>query len=321
MTVPVLLEIAVGDPVPLGAGAAPGLVPLAVAAELAAAAERAGVVALRVRAAAVGARDVADGFPRGDHVPANRGRGHRALDPSTVAAYLAGRTAELGYLLDLPTTGNAPYNAARRVLSVDRAVGGRAGVVLQPGAGDEVSDAAAPDPTANDPAERWAEYATVLTRLWESFPRAALLGDQERALVLDDALIGPIDFEGRYYRVAGPLDGPSSAQGRPVLAVEAASGVADLGLADAVFVERGAEVPPGRFAVIGRAEVAADTDLAELATWASGYDAVLLAPVGGADAVRDTIDRVVPALARREPHPTLRAALGLPVPTTEEIPA
>ncbi|MFC8528127.1 LLM class flavin-dependent oxidoreductase [Nocardia sp. NPDC057227] len=294
MTVPVLLEIAVGG--------SPGLVPLAAAAEVAAAAERAGVVALRVRTAATGGAA-------------------RALDPSVVAAYLAGRTTELGYLIDLPTTGNAPYNAARRVLSFDRAVGGRAGVVLRPATGDEVSDAAAPDPAADSPADRWTEYATLLTRLWESFPRAALLGDQERALVLDDALITPIDFAGRYYRVAGPLDGPSSVQGRPVLAVEAESGVADLGLADVVFVERGAEVPTGPFAAIGRAEVSAETDPAELATWASGFDAVLLAPVGGADAVRDTIDRVVPALARRASHPTLRAALGLPVPTIEEVPA
>ncbi|MEV0358427.1 LLM class flavin-dependent oxidoreductase [Nocardia sp. NPDC050697] len=287
MTVPVLLEIAVGGPVPLAA-----------AAELAVAAERAGVVALRLRDTAAAGR---------------------ALDPSVVAAYLAGRTTELGYLIDLPTTGNAPYNAARRVLSFDRAVGGRAGVVLRPGAGDEVSAAAAPDPAADSPAERWVEYATVLTRLWESFPRAALLGDQERALVLDDTLITPIDFAGRYYRVAGPLDSPSSVQGRPVLAVEA--GIADAGLADVVFAERGAPVPTGSFAVIGRAEVAPDTDLAELATWAAAYDAVLLAPVGGPDAVRDTIDRVVPALARREPHPTLRAALGLPIPTIEEVPA
>ena len=58
----------------------------------------------------------------------------------------------------------------------------------------------------------------MLTRLWESFPREALIGDQETRLVVDDALIRPIDHDGRFYRVAGPLDGPSSVQGRPVLA-------------------------------------------------------------------------------------------------------
>ncbi|MFE7422414.1 hypothetical protein [Rhodococcus sp. NPDC057529] len=126
-------------------------------------------------------------------------------------------------------------------VSFDRATAGRVGVVLRPGAGYEVSAATVPDPAAAGPVERWSEYAEILTRLWESFPRDALIGDQERALVVDDALVRAIDHEGRFYRVAAPLDGPSSVQGRPVVvadpdvlgwAVVARS-------ADAVIVDRG----------------------------------------------------------------------------------
>lgn len=140
------------------------------------------------------------------------------LDPTVVAGYLAGRHPGVELLVDIPTSHNAPYNTARRVLSLDRATGGRVGVVLRTGDGDEVSDAVTPDRSATDPAERWSEYASILTRLWASFPREALIGDQENEVVADDTLIHPIDHQGRFYRVAGPLDGPSSVRGRPEIA-------------------------------------------------------------------------------------------------------
>ncbi|MFM9378963.1 LLM class flavin-dependent oxidoreductase [Gordonia sp. VNK21] len=141
---------------------------------------------------------------------------HRGLDPSLVAAYLADRYPGLPIVFDAPTTGNAPYNLARRAASVDRASGGRTGLVLRAGGGDEVSAALTPDGPA-DPAERWSEYSRILRELWESFPASALIGDQDAGRVIDDAQLTPIDHEGDYYRVRGPLDGPASPQGRPVL--------------------------------------------------------------------------------------------------------
>lgn len=151
------------------------------------------------------------------------------LDPTVVAAYLGGRHPGVGYIAEVPTTRHAPYNVARRVLSLDRATGGRIGVALRAGAGDEVSEAAGPGAGGGDPVARWIEYASVMSRLWESFPAAALVGDQEAGVAVDDTLIHPIHHDGTYYRVAGPLDGPSSPQGRPVL-------VADLGVLDAAAV-------------------------------------------------------------------------------------
>jgi alkanesulfonate monooxygenase SsuD/methylene tetrahydromethanopterin reductase-like flavin-dependent oxidoreductase (luciferase family) len=161
------------------------------------------------------------------------------LDPSVAAAYLAGSGAGLGLLVEAPTTANAPYNLARRLLSLDRATGGRAGLVLRPGQGDAVSGLTTPDPAARDPRERWAEYARILIALWESFPAQALRGDKEAGIFAEENLISPIHHDGRYYRVAGPLDGPASRQGRPVLAaadVEALGWDAVARVADVVLV-------------------------------------------------------------------------------------
>jgi len=317
----VIVELAVTP------AAGPGTVSLAQADEIATLAQQLGVTALRLV----------------DQAPAGQ-----ALDPTVVGSYLAGRNGEIGYLADVPTTGQAPYNLARRVLSIDRATAGRFGVVLRAGDGDEVSQATVPDRAATGPIARWSEYARVLTRLWESFPRAALLGDVENAVVVDDSLIRPIAHEGRFYRVAGPLDGPSSVQGRPVLAaidpevLDEATAVADLII---VGRDRAAGADPAltsalaragrdrsQVALLGRVVLPADLpsepttpefiDPVALRSWiaGTGLDGVVLAPTGPAHQVADLLRTLVPALqpARGD---TLRAGLGLPTPAPAVVAA
>ncbi|MEU8176159.1 hypothetical protein AB0C14_25050 [Microbispora hainanensis] len=341
------LALAVGEPAaPPATGPARGPVPvpLTEAVAVAAAAREAGIAAIRLL----------DGVAAG-HV----------LDPTVVAAYLAGLHDSshtglhdglhdgLGYIAEVPTTHNAPYNTARRVLSLDRATGGLAGVALRAGGGDEVSQATAPDPRAAGPAARWTEYAHVLTRLWESFPRAALIGDQEAGVVVDDALVRPVGHEGAFYRVAGPLDGPSSAQGRPVVVAD----LGDLDVLDVTAVARSADVVvagreraagadaaltealrrAGRsreeVALLGRVEIAGhDLDPGDAATaaalagelrdWAGEHrlDGFELVPIGGAGAVVAVVRALTPRLTGTPGSPadsrplTLRAALGLPEP-------
>ena len=255
--------------------------------------------------------------------------GRPTIDPSIVGSYLAGRYGHLGYLIDARTTHNAPYNLARRVLSLDRATDGRVGVVLQPGDSDEVSAATTPDPPASDPSERWVEYAEIVSRLWESFPREALLGDQERATFVDDTLIAPINHEGRFYRVAGPLDGPASVQGRPVVvaAAPAALGWSQVAVvADVVIVERdnieGADAALSaaldsagrrRTDVALLARLTGAVDAVEVNKWApdNGVDGFVLATTGRDDAaVLDLVRDVVPQLAGPIGR-TLRSTLAL----------
>lgn len=252
---------------------------------------------------------------------------HRAIDPSVVGAHLAGRYPDIGWVIDAPTTQNAPYNLARRVLSFDRATGGRAGLVLIAGGGDEVSAAATPDRDASDPADRWVEYANILIRLWESFPRAALLGDQESALVADDGLIRPIDFDGRFYRVAGPLDGPSSVQGRPVLIAadpttvgwSRVAAVADAVIVDAGEIDRAAAKLGAALATAGRRrdEVAllarVDNARAVPDLGGRGVAGVVLAVDGGAPEILGAV-RALGQQASPARRGTLRADLVRPHP-------
>jgi hypothetical protein len=232
------------------------------------------------------------------------------LDPTVVAAYLAGRHPRIGYLPEIATTHQAPYNVARRVQSLDRATAGWAGAVLRPGAGDEVSDAPAPDPTATDPVARWIEYAEVLTRLWQSFPAAALVGDQRAAVAVDDTLIHPIDYRGRFYRVAGPIDGPATVHGRPVLAADLGvlGANAVVGRADVVVLDREHRSAAADLRLAGLTVLARVTGT-ERPAWATGsaLDGVELVPDSGVDAAIAAL-RSWPA--RRVT--CLREALGVP---------
>lgn len=296
----VILELAIGE--------APGQTRLADAEPLVAAAQHAGAVGIRLV-------DQRDGLP--------------TLDPSTVGAYLAGEYHEINYLIDAATTHNAPYNLARRVLSFDRATGGRVGVGLRPGAGDEVSDAATPDAKATDPAARWSEYARILTALWESFPAEALVGDQAAGIVADDSLITPIDHDGAFYRVAGPLDGPSSVQGRPVLY---SADVEELGwrriaaVADAVILDHaivaGADLaltaaleeirrPRREIALLARLDVG-DADPLRQALTSTTVDGVVIVHHDDPEETVYVIRAVVPRFTHTAPR-HLREALGLPV--------
>jgi alkanesulfonate monooxygenase SsuD/methylene tetrahydromethanopterin reductase-like flavin-dependent oxidoreductase (luciferase family) len=309
---PILLDLAVSRLVDdIGRGPdSPSVSSLSDAVRIAQVAEAAGVAGLRLL-------DAAPGFA--------------VLDPTVVVSFLAGRTSALGYLADVPTTHHAPYNLARRILSIDRATHGRAGVVLRPGAGDEVTSAVVPDTSAADPRQRWCEYAEILRRLWDSFPAEALLGDQQSGIFVRDELIRPAGFDGRFYRVAGALDGPSSVQGRPVqvaAVTDAAEIACVVGHADAVIVDIAAAPladaaltaelervgrTRAEVALLGRIQVPPGVDADWLAgqVAAQSLDGLVLTVNGSTHELLTLVENVVSRLVTPGATHTLREALGL----------
>ncbi|WP_435173498.1 LLM class flavin-dependent oxidoreductase [Actinacidiphila sp. bgisy145] len=290
-------------------------IPLSEAADITKAAADAGVTAIRVR----------DGAPG------------RTLDASVVASYLAGTQAAPrpgpGWILEARTDGNAPTNLARRSNSLDRATGGRTALALRAGDGDEVSDPVAPRP-GGDRSARWDEYARILKGLWASFPPAALVGDQDGEVFAEHTLIKPIDFEGDYYRVAGPLDGPASPQGGPLLVADDPDTLGwDAVARNADVVVVGPEAAPtagadlsaalaragrerGDVALVVRVDVAGARGVpADLPGFVAehGLDGVEFAPAGGKDDVLALIADAVPALGPSTGE-TLRGAFSLPYP-------
>jgi len=142
-----------------------------------------------------------------------------ALEPITVLATLAVSTSRIGLIATASTTYTEPFNLARQFASLDHISRGRIGwnIVtswLAPAARNYGGTAQVSH------GERYAraeEFMTVVKGLWDSWAADAELDDRASGCYANPARIRPLNHEGAYYRVAGPLNLPRCPQGRPVL--------------------------------------------------------------------------------------------------------
>ncbi|GLW31984.1 LLM class flavin-dependent oxidoreductase [Actinoplanes regularis] len=141
------------------------------------------------------------------------------LEPTVVLTALAGATERIGLIATASTTYNEPYNLARRFASLDIVSGGRAGWNIVTTAGLDAARNFNLDhlPAHKERYERAAEFVDVSLKLWDSWADDAVLADKENGVWGDSDKIYPPEHEGRFYRVAGALNVPRSAQGHPVL--------------------------------------------------------------------------------------------------------
>lgn len=164
----------------------------------------------------------------------------RLLDPFIAQSVLAAHTSHIGLIITATTSYNDPYNLARSFAALSAVSGGRVGwnyVVT----GGDVAARNYSLGQALPKAERYAraaEFLDVVTALWDSVPADAVVGDKATGRYLDPAVVRPIDHDGKFFQVAGPLKAPPLTHGRPVLIQAGASahGV-ELGArtADAVY--------------------------------------------------------------------------------------
>ncbi|MEU1545788.1 NtaA/DmoA family FMN-dependent monooxygenase [Nocardia sp. NPDC005745] len=171
----------------------------------------------------------------------------RLLDPFIAQSVLAAHTSHIGLIITATTSYNDPYNLARSFAALSAVSGGRVGWNYVVTGGDAAARnySLSQAPPKSERYARAAEFLDVVTALWDSAPADAIVGDKATGRYLDPAVVRPIDHDGKFFRVAGPLKAPPLTHGRPVLIQAGASthGV-ELGArtADAVY---SAHVDPG----------------------------------------------------------------------------
>ncbi|MBZ5739492.1 LLM class flavin-dependent oxidoreductase [Nocardioides mangrovi] len=147
------------------------------------------------------------------------------FEPLTLLSYLAARTERIGLIGTLSASFHDPYNAARSLASLDLLSRGRAGVNLVTSQSDaEARTHGIPALPGHD--ERYgraAEFADVLLRLWDSYPRSAVRMDKDQGQFFDLDAFRPVDHDGEWFRVEGTNNIPQSPQGRPLLVQAGAS--------------------------------------------------------------------------------------------------
>lgn len=145
--------------------------------------------------------------------------GRTWLEPITVLSALAVSTSKIGLIGTASSTYTEPFNLARQFASLDHISHGRAawnivtswavGAARNFGGDTQLSHA--------ERYRRGEEYMSVVKALWDSWADDAVLDDRTSGNYARPDRIRPINHQGAYYKVAGPLNVPRSPQGRPVL--------------------------------------------------------------------------------------------------------
>jgi FMN-dependent oxidoreductase (nitrilotriacetate monooxygenase family) len=138
-------------------------------------------------------------------------------DPAPLAAILGAATSRLGIVITLSTMAYPPFMLARLAATLDHLSRGRFGWNIVTG----TEDAAArnfgkpqmpPHAVRYDMAD---EYVQLVTKLFQSWEPDAVIRDHAAGVYADAAKVHPVNFEGRWFSSAGPLNTVPCPQGRP----------------------------------------------------------------------------------------------------------
>ncbi len=138
------------------------------------------------------------------------------LDPAVLVPYLAQATSHLGLVPTLSTSEYPPYLLARLVNTLDHVTEGRIGWNCVTSSNDAAAEnyghvGQRPHDERYDVAD---EFTDVVTRLWEAWEPDAVVLDRDKPMFADGAKVHPINHDGKYFKVRGPLNAPRSPQGR-----------------------------------------------------------------------------------------------------------
>lgn len=166
------------------------------------------------------------------------GPGFGSLDPTVLLASIARETSRIGLLSTVSTTFFPPYVVARQIQSLNWISQGRAGWNIVTALEGHENFGLPAMPSAEERYARAAEFTDVVRRLWGSYPRTALRMDRTSGVYADPSQVHPIDHEGPFLSVKGPLNLPAWSDS-PIPLVQAGSSPAGrtfaASVADAVF--------------------------------------------------------------------------------------
>lgn len=141
------------------------------------------------------------------------------LDPIPLAGALAATTEKIGIISTASTTYVEPYNLARQFASLDHISNGRIAwnIVTTASAAAAKNYSENPQAGIEERYRRADEFMTVVNGLWDSWAADAVVDDRANGQYTLPGRIQPIEHDGAYYHVTGPLTVPRGPQGRPVL--------------------------------------------------------------------------------------------------------
>ncbi|MBE7680576.1 LLM class flavin-dependent oxidoreductase [Paenibacillus sp. P13VS] len=141
------------------------------------------------------------------------------LDPISLLSALSTVTEKIGLTATLSTTYNEPFNAARRLATLDHISGGRTGWNIVTSQVDTEARNFGRDkhPEHATRYEMAQEFVDVVTALWDSWPQDSFVMDRESGTFVDESKLRIAEYQGQWYSTHGLLNVPRPPQGYPVL--------------------------------------------------------------------------------------------------------
>lgn len=145
------------------------------------------------------------------------------FEPMQLAAAIAARVPRIAMIPTASVLFSQPYTIARSLSSLDWMLPGRLAWNLVTSFNGERNFGIDELP---DPATRYrqaAEFYDVVRALWASWPPEARIANPNTREYLDVTAVRPINHDGEFYRVEGPIDLPVRTPEMPVLVQAGAS--------------------------------------------------------------------------------------------------
>ena len=127
-------------------------------------------------------------------------------------------TTRLGVVATLSTLAYPPFMLARLCSTLDHISGGRFGWNIVTSGEDSAAQNFGLDklPPREQRYEMADEYVDLVCQLFDSWDPDAVVMDRSTGTYADYRKVRPIHFEGKYFKVRGPLNTVRSPQGKPV---------------------------------------------------------------------------------------------------------
>lgn len=146
-------------------------------------------------------------------------------DPWTLLPFIAAATTHLGLAATLSTVGTPPYLAVRRIGALDNLTGGRvAWNVVTSYLESDFAALGLEQPTHDVRYDQADEFMEICYRLWDAFPRDALILDKQSGNYVDTDKLALVEFKGKYHSCRSYPAMVCSEQGRPLIFQAGASG-------------------------------------------------------------------------------------------------
>ncbi|MBV9632958.1 MAG: LLM class flavin-dependent oxidoreductase [Xanthobacteraceae bacterium] len=141
------------------------------------------------------------------------------MDPVPILGALAAVTSHIGLGATRSTTYDQPYSIAREFRTLDHLSKGRAAwnVVTSMNDGEAWNYGIDTHLDHDRRYDRADEFMEVMFKLWDSWEPDALILDRASGVYADPNKVHYINHAGAYFKTRGPLNIPSSPQGRPVI--------------------------------------------------------------------------------------------------------